>query len=657
MGYHLEHVISTLVCVLYVTLRSAEAAPCTFPSVLYMDHDVDVDHRWRFLSPDATFNRTHKTGQWHVHQHSAYVSHGQSMTDYDSVDGYDLECMKSVGHDKVLVKRLDSSDVPRYTCIQFIKRSLVVVQLKIAPYSNTLDETLCNKERLKKSDTPLVYFDMEHWSTVLSRMPYMTCGVDGGYVIRQWQDEDGSDGCINDFTNALRVEDECDKGSGFRILGESKTCQSPLAVIDVHKEPLYCIARWRDKRYTYSVGTGEWGHFFICMRMPKDPGNEFQLDVFLDGVCDSTTEILHSKRFRTIQLHRHVASEVCADVTPFCTLLTPQKCVGRVAQNCRHTCNTCPMDRPWKDFEVPEKIRGEWLRETSDLEKGKVVITHRVLQSKELGTWRYFGMSPCNRTKYGFQKTATEHLFLSTSSNGCLPRAATLMVNQFSPSVLGMQLSKSEIAEFPLKNGTNKWNHDLTEWCKDTRYVEDENQLRDKYHTGTFGWYSLINMEPSAPVVDCDMTHRSRFTVELPSGQICDGNITQKHRTTSFEFELESCRGNNQSIPAGSDRPVRHDCLAVFQDEYGWKRYVITRTPSNMRNIVNETYVCWWLLTAERRGYMVSVADCLLQGKPLATLQFDATGSDPSSLADRPWLTYVTMLLTLMVVGVMSSFS
>ena len=637
---------------------------CSFPDVLNLEYDATIEHTWRFLSPDPTYTTEHKTGQWYIHVTTAYVSHGSGADDYDSRDGYDFECIEKVGKDKMLVKRMDIDGTDRFTCVQFIKRSEIVLQIKMAEYATTADASLCDDGNLKNNDTTLVHFHSAMWHKVLQGVPYMTCSLDGGFMITHWYDKDGTAGCPNDVNNALRIEDECDKGSGLHIIRETENCPSPLHDIDLHKEPLMCIASWSDDSYTYSVATDDWNNFFVCLRMPKNRGDNFDMYIFLDGLCDSTPDVSRSTAYRKLSLKRFPVPDLCADASPHCSLLSLDKCTGNAPDLCRDTCKVCPTERSWHSKTLPQAIQQDWLMKTNVKNGIQVKISDRAIQYPDLGTWRYFGPSPCNRTRVGHQKDAMEYVLVSTSSNGCLPRVANAMINQFSESVIGVEISQSSPAQLPLSvNKTAVWFNDMSSMCPKTMYLDKTKRVGDSFRTSSFGWRNLVTEKANARLDQCNLFDEEKFHINLNTGEKCHASLEMKPLKDSFDMTVEKCDSENQtSIPGGLNKKVRYECLASFKDLQGWGTYIITRTTGEEKSVVNETYLCWYL-DQRRDGYIMPVSDCndmtathisLDEKEPLARVRFArvATTADPTGNAATFSISMLLMLATTVLLTV-----
>lgn len=633
---------------------------CTFPDIMNLEEDGSLDHTWRFLSPDPNYNKEHSTGQWSFHMHSVYISHGNTLDDYDSADGYDYDCIENVGKNKVLVKRIEfdqDEKHDRFTCLHFVRRSPAVVQLRMAEYAETAESSLCNDANLKNNDTTLVHFHAAMWHKVLEKIPYMTCGLEGGYFIDQWYDQDKNEGCTVDVENSLRIEDECDIGSRLQITGESEKCPSPMENLNVYKEPLTCIASWKDGNYLFSVATDEWNSFFVCLRFPQTKGKQFEMYIFLDGICDSTENILHSKKYKRLQMRQFIVPDLCSDYSPHCTLLSKEDCVGAVPNTCRKSCNVCPHEKTWYSSKLPEEIQGDWYLQTSAKPGKKVTITERSMEFPHSRSWSYFGESPCKRSRIGHQKKASEYMLVSSSINGCLPRVATVMVNTFSTSVIGLQLSQSASSELGLVNETSTWSNDMESMCEPTQYSQDDERLRNKYHTTGYGWQNLVQDVQYPNLDQCELTDDQEFEVTLKSGATCKGHLNMRTLGDSFDMVIDDCGKYNSTvdIPGGIGERVRYECMARFTGAQDWNTYIITRTPGEMKNVVNETYVCWYLAKG-KNGYLLPISSCddltdtdVSQEQPLASVHLINPETDNNSGHKLQFHVYTSGLLLLLL--------
>ena len=614
----------------------ADNSVCVFPAVA----QHGTNDTWRRVSRDPLYTRPHRSSRWRITGSKITIEHGSSSYEYADRGGYQLDCFQNVAPDKTLVKRVEAGQPMTYACVRFIKRSEVVLQVEFSKYVSSPDVSLCKESNLFGNGTTLVQYDSSRsaWSSILSRIPYIKCSLEGGYIVKSWQDEYGTE--YKHAQSDLRLEGECGHGTGITLSGSTDDFPFPLQGVLLEDDSLMCLATWSSGRYTFSVVVDDLPSAFMCMRTPADPQVEFTVEFFIDGLCDDRNDIAFSTEYRVLNVQQYVVQDLCSNRSPTCaSSVDPAACSEEDARRCPDTCRTCPNPLPWESSTLPSNLQGRWFRETSLLGEGHMDISARRVTFTHLGSWSFLGDSTCKRKQYGMQSNGTEYMLAASSSNGCLPRVSTAVIIPFSPAVLGVQVSQSAPANLDIVADTRKWTEDKSSWCQGTFYGEHRENMGDRYHVGSFAWYNFVKEDKDVPLSKCNLNRYGKFSIEFYKGTTCSATLQQRPSGNAFDMTIKWCTEKDAKIPGGLKTAVEHQCLAYFKGK-SWNTYILTRTPAPGVNVVNRTYVCWWLSDDEPLGYLMRVGECHEETssevkagikRPLATLRFIDPGPEPGA--------------------------
>ena len=536
---------------------------------------------------------------------------------------FTYHCIDTEEKDEYVLMWETTSGV-KFRCVKFLVRGPNVIQW-IVSQIGPRRPGMCDMGRMGMQDSPMVYYD-EIGGMDLSgdSKPNPKCPLSGGYVVRQWYNENGDEGCEEDSIPPLKIENACEEGEGLYFLGGSKTCLSPHEKILIGRQ-YQCIASWTFDKYTFMmIEQSQPNGLLPCLRFTTGHGQRFTMHVFLDGVCDSSDSISHSRVYRQMVLAMFPAIGICSDDTPACAVKDTSKCGHLMAKSCRQSCRSCASDASWLELTFPEQFHGVWLKDSDHLGRENVTIDKLHITIPSLGTYRTMGETDCSRRKpvrapYGLTSEAKEYSLVQTFMNGCSHRMSVLQIVNRSDSVLSFRVSKPGVVDWHLVVNEVSFLWQIMsgweKWCDKVTYEQPQVTPTASARTELTGWFNLVQEDADAVTVNCSLPEKipEQFTMHLPSGQQCNGVITQDG-ADSLQVSYKDCKSSG-ALPSGGSHAIeqlaKFECLAAFLGDSG-RTFLVTRTPKEFPNAVNETHICWVFSTGQSLGnvYWFRVSDC-----------------------------------------------
>ena len=608
--------ICTLLSLSFVTLVTSTDPPCRYPSDMY-----DVTYNWRIMSPDYDLSLQH-------YRRKVTFDGPDMRVDYIT-DMYQLQrsgrritytCEAMLPGNKFIAMVTEKGNTERFTCIQFLMRSRNVVQWKMGAFYGWMSRDLC--DNLFIVDSPLVYFDdgkYGFWSEKRNQdSSYHPCPLEGGYIISQWYNESGKGKCRRDHLApiSIKLENECESGEGLSIIGGHINCPT---VYEGH--PLFCLASWKDDHYTYMIIHREHMDFTLpCIRYPTDHGNRFTAFLFIDGVCDSTDDIQHSRKYRRLELDRHVTSggDICHDDGDACEEFLPPLtgCEGSWASFCRYTCRLCRFKRPWTNVTIPTVYQGHWFKDTYSQGHEILHIDEHFIRIPSLGSYRIFGESRCvdrGQTR-GMGHRVREFVFIQVFHNGCSPRMTFVQVTRRSPTVISIRLSLPQTVDWQIfrkQIDSQTPDFGILACSSGQKYRKPSVNIKETFRPLPYGWFNLVSEDSVAQTVPCAELTFNRVTLILSPGAACTGDVI-KLADDSFQIDVDVCSSEDISFQF-----MAFQCLAVFKESTGRKKesrlmqFMVTRSPKTPSSIMNDTYICWaFSLIEPGLVYWFRASDC-----------------------------------------------
>ena len=661
-----------LICTIWYTL-SALVLLCpesVIASCIYPDYMYGTAFPWMVRSSAGPSWQKKGYQEVAFHGDHARIKHTKSREPEHIVQYYTYRCVLEVNSDTVVVQvETEGSDVPgNYTCIQFVKRTINVVQWRIGDSSTLLDKSICDNRTLVLEAAPLVYYPHSSgfWNEERNAaLEYEPCPAVGGYIIRQWFNETGAPLC--DFTKMIpmKLENECSTGEGIKLVEIG--CRAPW---NFPKE-YFCLTSWQDDNFLYMVLWFTGINYFVpCLRFPLHRDRRFNAHFFLDGACDTGVEsIEHSISYARWMMEHTPSTGMCTDDSQMCHSAPLVNC-SQVSHLCRESCRACPtvshFDKHWENLPFPEGFQGTWLKHSFDLGTEVVMVEDNSLHIPSLGSFTNGGVSQCTRTvnrRYGLPYNAEEFSLLTFFDNGCSPHGTSIVIGNWSTSVASFRIT---ISKAIIKPFLTVYNPSFTQWtirnsfeslCDNFAlnfYETDPEPIGTRYRVFPNGWFNLVRMNEPLIGVSCLFpVNFLKMTMRLHTGAECDVRMKSTevrgneplsgdtvYEATSFNLVIESCTPEYEveenSPPDGeyvnstttsvfravhaalAEPPVldkvrahqidSHLCLASFRDRYQ-NRYLITKVTSS-ESIVHQQYLCWLFSSRTGRAYWLPISSC-----------------------------------------------
>ncbi len=350
---------------------------------------------------------------------------------------YTRECVIPMGTDTLLLVHIENGKGDKYFCVQFIKRSPVVVSMKISKSSNAPNTNLCS--RLKMDDRPLLLQGGSH---------YEDCPDFGGLNLQIF-DKNGDEKCKEDVGyETMRMESNCDNRIGALhktpIIFDLKGCGRDISDIFLGypqsiDDKFYCRARWRKGLNSFAIISKKDDFTYWCLKYPKSHKDNFTAILFSDVVCEHSEKIPNDvTSYAHLTLTRQEVTSHCTDASEKCTRGNKKTTCTQIGfDNSAHTyCrNTCDEDCEGGEKGLPCNF-------------GHANGTYSTMAGSALKTISLGDtaiLDPMDElycmeeAKYAVLKKG-EHPVIQYRENGCFPQLYCLYVQSLSPTVLGYKL-------------------------------------------------------------------------------------------------------------------------------------------------------------------------------------------------------------------------
>ncbi|XP_053375439.1 uncharacterized protein LOC128545838 [Mercenaria mercenaria] len=347
---------------------------------------------------------------------------------------YERNCAVSYGGSRFLVREIlsDRTTYERevtYRCIQFLRRSKSVVQIRISRYySENTSQTLCNDAHLMLDQYPMI--SREH-ATEVNQCPSV-----GGYDFKLYHYGEPAPLC-DDIFLPLRIESDCTQNEGIKLYFRRRNCSNifvgrDLKIHPLQTEPVHlrCVASWQYMHYTFAVVKWRGTPKFWCIRVTYLNDKINEMFVYFSGICPSDNKnyerMLILRHFKT-----HYVTGICADQNMKCSY---HHCSTYVKDRCKLSCALCEPDMEEQSCSFPQAFNGHWNSlhpTTSALE-----ISNGTLKIEHLN-WECVESKNSNRPEV-IGRRALKLKF----SNGCYPRYMCTDIEHPTSSVLRYRTGK-----------------------------------------------------------------------------------------------------------------------------------------------------------------------------------------------------------------------
>ncbi|XP_046374413.1 uncharacterized protein LOC124147718 [Haliotis rufescens] len=535
-------------CSLLCALSSTRAT-CRFPEFLQREEPWAADYG------EGTFVAYVKGTYMQINQ----IKGG-------SGSAYARRCIQKTSNGKYLVTHEEKQKEHRFVCMQFLRRSANIVQLKVSRNSNRRSIDLC-QDRLMALD---------HWPIVqLSQTPdqRITCPFVGGYNV-QMQFPNHTIVCA-DHLLLLRIESECEKGEGILFDFRDEQCIPPSLPRDV-KQRAYCIAHWEENGQTFVILQHATVHKQMwCLRISDALGDMKGAYLMLDLVCHPNESEEETLNYYYISIEKQVHSSICADAVDGCSLIK-DFCDTDFRQHCSKTCRDCEYESEIGLCTFPEHMRGKWI-DAKGSRENEINIYDYSMNINDIGRFQCLEM----QSDYYRDRRVLLELF----DNGCYPRYACVELEKIALPVMKYRLGRR--LDWPLIP-----THDQKKLiCDDERFKSKPNSLYDN----SLKPPRLLIRKEKIHYVSCGLPPSLQYGLSFrEEGEDCGGCLyySPVHEDDSIKVQPVNCSSPNLSID--------YRCVASFQ--FGNDTHAVVAKS-------RDTYLCW-VFTDDSKIKVLTAGDC-----------------------------------------------
>ena len=370
----------------------------------------------------------------------------------DTPSPYTRECMGKVSEDTFVVShREDGQEVDMFACLQIIKRSAHVIQLKETDLHPDADaEMLCAEG----------HFNMVYpykWPLVnyIGLMGVTEpCPLVGGFNIRVYDPKlSPGDMHCNALEGETRLESECEMGEGMEFQFRHQMCVPRDMQMKVSQR-MYCLASWTESVYTFTVLRHDRVERLYLLRYT--PHDEFSNVAFLFSDLAADTDRRPEPHGDYLRLDIVVdktrqTGTLCMDNYEGCKVWKhPCQEQGSLQQlTCPRRCGLCDDTKPSMCM-LPRKLQGQYMEDGLQGQRIYNVDAFSLLVQNmsrlECVQW--------DPSEYR-DPDRLEQMTVTTFQNGCKPRYQCLQLYRRSSSIIRYRLSQPQTWPFDRTTGYN----------------------------------------------------------------------------------------------------------------------------------------------------------------------------------------------------------
>ncbi|XP_076452293.1 uncharacterized protein LOC143287935 [Babylonia areolata] len=411
---------------------------------------------------------------------------------------YTRRCEQRAPDGKFVMTHIQKGEEPSYLCMQFLRRSENIVQIKASPLRPNRSLELCEDRHMTTDRWPIVH---------MSQTPdhNIPCPLQGGYNLRLFHPNDSM--LCPDSTLLLRLESDCEQGEGIMLDFRQPECV-PAMLPQAVRQQVFCIAHWTQGSHNFivlqhaNVHKQTW-----CLRVTGPLLHLRHAHLLLDLVCDTSDVIKDTSNFYRLQLSRRVYASTCEDdiAKEVCQNMK-HLCMTHLKRHCARTCGVCGKERGG-DCAFEETYRGLWVDSTRTHDRQLNVGAYS-MHLQHLGSYDCLRLQDTKKHK-------DKRVLVRIDENGCYPRYACAEMEKVSSSVMRFRLGNR--LQWPLPHVRDHKDH----VCAKENF-RSRDTLESQFH------------EPRAPRLLVKAANINRVSCDLPKAL---------HHGIAFREEEQSCSG------------------------------------------------------------------------------------------------------------------
>ena len=584
---------------------SVAALACEFPAFLQTNSSADGQWRdWRGQVREQHM----KTGL------RMTVSTGSMSVDFadDQTKSYVLHCVDVLpARDrkeevKFLVQRVDSvASMPYYTCVQFVRRSAEVVQLRTTPVSGRRpDAAICHDVVDAWKLDPWIVID--HAAVSRKGLP---CALRGGFGVRMYDRTGHHQGTCDSRRGETRMEADCEHlAEGTHFYFRHTTC-IPGGLYMYATQRTLCTANWAIGAYTFTLLRHDRLSYVWLLRFPTKPEASFTAYLLSDLVADPTEYIAETTNYIRLDMVRDMprpATSLCLDEHDDACAAWRRPCTSgsQSALLCARTCGVCNATRPVVCSFPPELI-GYWDSGGDDsvvVEFQQTSLAMKPTSGSRLSTmhcvrWQSPSATLSNVERFRY---VGDEMLVAEYSDGCRPRYVCARILRKSVSVMYFRLSVARVWPLtfspadPIDCHTFSFDHTGSSLIHD-----------DAVHALQINHFRLLfSRESRGDATHCRLPSHAlnNYSVTFRDGVECMGSVLEADvEATSLKLTLTACSSPMNRTQylfdcrESSRLPPSNDLVVI-----------VSSTPKRNRTV----YHCWLFPVAAGMFYLFDAEQC-----------------------------------------------
>ena len=529
---------------------------------------------------------------------------------------YSRVCIQAYPGDTFLVAHEGRDQMRgRYTCMQILKRTDSILQMREAELSEKMGRELCHESNLKLDG----WIIMDIKSVMNHRED---CSLVGGFNMQVY-DKGMSKGVCDGYLGETRLESECLPGDGLNFYYRQAKCV-PDGLYMYPTQRTYCLANWEEGKFRFLLLKHDKKNYLWVMRYPKVIQTNGKFSAFLMkdlyATTDSVVRSTITNSYLSISMGRQSAKtldHLCYDDYEICSVLSdPCSYSEDIARTCAKTCGFCTELVPSVcEFNLP--INGTWV-DANHADKGPTIQINTtsidIAGQETLYCVDWSGSkkesratdeeAPAEVIPTG-QDKRNEQMLVTVSDNGCRPRFSCGKFTKLPSNVMFMQLTQTRM--WPLVDKKE----DLYE-CKKFIYTSDKDVDINPYRTRHETLFISDHINNS---VQCDLSDFEHFAVLFKDGVRCSGHLTQSANKDSLHFSFPECpvqRLRHKFTCLEQSRfPPENDMLLVTQSHESPPKvhcWLFPKRPENIFHIIESEQCNAFMKRKIRKGRLRPIA-------------------------------------------------
>ena len=596
----------------------AAAVACHFPAFLQTNSSVHAsgqsrDWRWRV-------REQHMETWTHVTVSADIMSVESAADDDDRTTSYVLHCVEVLpagdrnGEVKFLVRRVDRvASSPYYTCVQFVRRSAEVVQLRVTPLSDPRPEpAICHAAAVDAWQLdPWILIDRAAVVAPPSRRG-VPCALRGGFGVRMYDRTGDHQGECDSRRGETRLEADCERlAGGTHFYFRHATC-IPAGLYMYATQRTQCAANWVVGPYTFTLLRHDRLPYAWLLRFPTKPEDSFTAYLLSDLVADPAEYVAETTNYFRLDVVRDVprpATSLCLDEHNDACAAWRRPCTSgpQAALACARTCGVCNATRPVVCSFPPELI-GYWDgggRDGLAVEFRQTTLAMKPVSGTRLSTLRCvrWQSPPPTQPETDRFRYIGDKMLVAEYSDGCRPRYVCARILRKSTSVIYFRLSAARVWPLtsspadPIDCRTFSFDHvvdgDLVDVDDDAVRSLQINRFR-----------LLFSRQPRGDATPCRLPGHAlnNYSATFREGVECVGSVSEAESGwTALRLTLAAC-----SAPVNRTQyffDCRESSRLVPSND---RVVVVSSTPTGNRTV----YHCWLFPVAVGVFYLFDAEQC-----------------------------------------------